>query len=224
MRRESTTSRRSAYPQGVAAADPDDLLAAGSAALAAGQWAGARAAFEDALAREPTAEAHAGLADVLWWVGETQASVQHHERAYAAFRHRDDLPNAAMGAVGLYLTYRASLGRTAVARGWLARAARMVEEAGLAPLAGWVALLLRHADRVLKGPDPSHARRSGETTRGEQLAHDRHDVTLLVDRLEQREAAQVHNVAGPLAVAGETSPGTGLTTQRRSRGEFAAGA
>lgn len=69
---------------------PDDLLATGSAALAAGQWAGARAAFEDALAREPTAEAHAGLADVLWWVGETQASVQHHERAYAAFRHRDD--------------------------------------------------------------------------------------------------------------------------------------
>lgn len=124
MRRESTTSRRSAYPQGVAAADPDDLLATGSAALAAGQWAGARAAFGDALAREPTAEAHAGLADVLWWVGETQASVQHHERAYAAFRHRDDLPNAAMGAVGLYLTYRASLGRTAVARGWLARAAR----------------------------------------------------------------------------------------------------
>jgi len=77
VRRESTTSRRSAYPQGVAAADPDDLLATGSAALAAGQWAGARAAFEDALAREPTAEAHAGLADVLWWVGETQASVQH---------------------------------------------------------------------------------------------------------------------------------------------------
>jgi tetratricopeptide (TPR) repeat protein len=150
VRRESTTSRRSAYPQGVAAADPDDLLATGSAALAAGQWAGARAAFEDALAREPTAEAHAGLADVLWWVGETQASVQHHERAYAAFRHRDDLPNAAMGAVGLYLTYRASLGRTAVARGWLARAARMVEEAGLAPLAGWVALLRAHdsADAV----------------------------------------------------------------------------
>lgn len=134
----------------MAAADPDDLLATGSAALAAGQWAGARAAFEDALAREPTAEAHAGLADVLWWVGETQASVQHHERAYAAFRHRDDLPNAAMGAVGLYLTYRASLGRTAVARGWLARAARMVEEAGLAPLAGWVALLRDHdsADAV----------------------------------------------------------------------------
>ena len=129
----------------MAAADPDDLLATGSAALAAGQWAGARAAFEDALAREPTAEAHAGLADVLWWVGETQASVQHHERAYAAFRHRDDLPNAAMGAVGLYLTYRASLGRTAVARGWLARAARMVEEAGLAPLAGWGRRLLRAA-------------------------------------------------------------------------------
>jgi DNA-binding CsgD family transcriptional regulator len=134
----------------VAAADLDDLLAAGSAAASAGQWAGARAAFEDALAREPTAEAHAGLADVLWWLGETESSVQHHERAYAAFRHRNDLPNATMAAVGLYLTHRASLGRTAVARGWLARAARMVEEAGLAPLAGWVALLRAHdsADAV----------------------------------------------------------------------------
>ena len=128
----------------MAAADLDDLLAAGSAAVAAGQWAGARVAFEDALAREPTAEAHAGLADVLWWLGETEASVRHHERAYAAFRHRNDLPNAAMAAVGLYLIYRVSLGRTAVARGWLARAARMVEESGLAPLAGWVALLRAH--------------------------------------------------------------------------------
>ncbi|HYO38846.1 MAG TPA: hypothetical protein VER39_04230 [Nocardioidaceae bacterium] len=151
----------------MAAADPDDLLTTGSAALAAGHWAGVRAAFEDALAREPTAEAHAGLADVLWWVGETQASVQHHERADAAFCHRDDLPNAAMGAVGLHLTYRASLGRTAVERGWPARAARMVEEAGLAPLAGWVALDRTHAQAHRPVPDdaPCRVRRIADENR-----------------------------------------------------------
>ena len=147
MRRESTTSRRSAYPQGVAAADPDDLLATGSAALAAGQWAGARAAVEDALAREPTAEAHAGLGDVLWWVGETQASVQHHERAYAAFRHRDDLPNAAMGAL---LNRRAST--DAQARRGPSATSPQIGEASEAPRMRWcdptTRLALHHSQSV----------------------------------------------------------------------------
>lgn len=39
---------------------------------------------------------------------------------------------------------RVSLGNAAAARGSLARAARIVEEAGLGSLAGWVALLRAH--------------------------------------------------------------------------------
>ncbi len=49
-----------------------------------------------------------------------------------------------MIAVGLYLIYRVSLGNAAAARGWLARASRLVAESDLAPLEGWVRLLRAH--------------------------------------------------------------------------------
>ncbi len=90
------------------------------------------------------AEAHAGLADVLWWQGETDAAIEHGERAYAAFRRRPDPLLAAQAAIGLYFLYRISLGNTAAARGWLGRLNRLVDEADLVPLSGWVLLLRAH--------------------------------------------------------------------------------
>lgn len=126
------------------AAELEDLLTAGDDALVAGQWATARAAFAAALEVQPVAEAHAGLADVLWWQGETDAAIEHGERAYAAFRSRPDPFQAARVAIGLYFLYRVSLGNTAAARGWLGRLARLVDQAGLAPLSGWVLLLRAH--------------------------------------------------------------------------------
>jgi uncharacterized protein HemY len=52
-------------------------IADGYAALQAGQWAQARAAFEAALAERETPEALDGMGSVLWWLGETRASVEH---------------------------------------------------------------------------------------------------------------------------------------------------
>jgi DNA-binding CsgD family transcriptional regulator/tetratricopeptide (TPR) repeat protein len=131
--------------------EPDQLAEAARAAVTAGDWAAARSAFEALAAREPVAEALAGLGDVLWWLGETDEAVRYQEQAYAAFQRRGDPANGAMIAVGLYLTYRVSLGNAAAARGWLARAARLVAESDLAPLEGWVRLLRAHdsADPVL---------------------------------------------------------------------------
>lgn len=124
--------------------ESEQLAEAAQAAVRAGDWTSARSAFEALAAREPAAEAFAGLGDVLWWLGETDEAVRYHELAYAAFQHRGDPASAAMVAVGLYLIYRVSLGNTAAARGWLARVARLVAESGLAPLEGWVALLRAH--------------------------------------------------------------------------------
>ncbi len=126
------------------ATEPEQFVEAAQVAVAAGDWAAARSAFEVLVAGDPTPESLAGLGDVLWWLGETDQSVRCQEQAYAGFQHRGDPAGGAMAAVGLYLVYRVSLGNTAVARGWLARAARVVSEAGLAPLEGWVLLLRAH--------------------------------------------------------------------------------
>jgi DNA-binding CsgD family transcriptional regulator/Tfp pilus assembly protein PilF len=138
-------------------ADAATLLAEAQAEFQAGNWAAARSSFEAALEREESAEALLGLGNTLWWVGETEASVRHLERAYAAFRRRPDPVQAALAAVYLSLTYRASLGNHAAAQGWLGRAARLADEHDLAPLRGWVALC--RAAAANDGGDPAAAER-----------------------------------------------------------------
>ncbi len=126
------------------ASTADEMAQAAREATASGDWVRARACFEALVERAPSPEALAGLGDTLWWLGRTDDAVRFQERAYAAFRRCGDAAQSAMIAAGLYLLYRVSLGNGAAARGWLARAARIVEEAGLGPLAGWVALLRAH--------------------------------------------------------------------------------
>ena len=122
----------------------EEMAQAARAAVASGDWTTARALFEALVEREPAPEVLAGLGDTLWWLGRTDDAIRYQEQAYAAFRRCGDRARSALTAVGLYLLYRVSLGNTAAARGWLARAARLVEEGGLGPLAGWVALLRAH--------------------------------------------------------------------------------
>ena len=61
----------------------DDLTAAGQAALDGGRWREARDAFESSLLETETAAARFGLATALWWLGESQESVEHCTAAYA---------------------------------------------------------------------------------------------------------------------------------------------
>ena len=107
-------------------------------AIEAGQWVTARQAFEAMLEAEESAEALFGLGIALWWLGETEASLRHWERAYAEFRRCDDPEQAVLAAFYLALAYRMSLGNDAASRGWLGRAASLAEELGLGPMNGWV--------------------------------------------------------------------------------------
>jgi DNA-binding NarL/FixJ family response regulator len=134
------------------------LLLEGRAALDRGEWTIARASFEASLADEESADALFGLSEALWWLGETDGAVRCAERAYAGFR-RDDAPMAAaLAAVSLYFHCRVSLGNAAAARGWLGRAARIVEESELEPLGGWILLMRAH--------------NSGDPTVSERLARE----------------------------------------------------
>lgn len=120
--------------------DPDTAasLVRAQEAIAAGQWSVAKEAFSAALEPEESGEALFGLGIALWWLGETDASLRHWERAYAAFRRCDFPGHAVLAAFYLCLAYRMSLGNEAASRGWLGRAASLVEEFELGPMIGWV--------------------------------------------------------------------------------------
>ncbi|WP_307794481.1 response regulator transcription factor [Arthrobacter cavernae] len=103
----------------------EEVTARGYAALEAGRWADARAAFEEVLRGTGSPGALAGLGDALFFLGELSESVHCRERAYAASRRAGNVPEAIDSAVWLCLVYGMSLGNEAAARGWLARAESM---------------------------------------------------------------------------------------------------
>ena len=114
-----------------------------------GRWAAARDGYAAAVPRAgPPAEL--GLAEALMWLGDTDGSVEHCRRAYAGFRRASEHMAAGEATMFLYFLHRESLGNVAVARGWMGRLQRLVEEHDLVPLRGW-ALLLRAHDRGESG-------------------------------------------------------------------------
>lgn len=179
-------------------------LAEGQAALAAGDWATARAAFE---AAGESAEALSGLGTALMWLGETDAAVRTREQAYAAFCRRPDRVQAAITALSLYFLFRSSLGNVAASRGWLARAARLADELGLPPLTGWVVLARAH-----DSDDPQAAERfAREACEAARATGDR-DLDLcalsqlgiaLVDLGRVEEGAALLDEAMAASLAGE---------------------
>jgi tetratricopeptide (TPR) repeat protein len=138
------------------------LVKAGDDALKAGEWPAARESFRAALDRRETADALLGLAEAFWWLGEIRESAAYRQRAYAEFRRRPDPVRAAECALVLCIHYQANLGNAVASAGWLARAARLVEEFQLDELRGWL-LLLRAAE-------------AGNPVEGETLAHEAQEL------------------------------------------------
>jgi ATP/maltotriose-dependent transcriptional regulator MalT len=127
---------------------PQELLAAGTAALAAGRWEAARTAFEDSITGRETAEGHFGLAVALWWLGENHGSVSHCTRAYSLFRRSGETAAAVQCALWLGIVYKANFANFVAANGWIARADRLLESLDEGPLHGqsWVARAYRMPD------------------------------------------------------------------------------
>ena len=104
-------------------------VAAGFQALAVGDWDGARDAFSAVLVVAEVPEALVGLANAQFWSGDIAGTIANCERAYAASRRRGDRMFAAGVALSLVGYNKGYLGNTAAARGWLARAARIIDSA-----------------------------------------------------------------------------------------------
>ena len=101
----------------------------------------ARERFEAVLEQASSPDALLGLASALWWLGETEASVRYLERPMRRFAADRIPPRPSSPPSTCVLTYLASLGNYAAARGWAARAVRLVDEFELGPLEGWVLLV-----------------------------------------------------------------------------------
>ncbi len=122
---------------------PDHMRVTGGdgwAALRAGAWAEAVAAFESELANGEASTALDGLGRARWWTSDIRGAIDAWERAYAGYRKtRDD---AAAARVALYLVkeYGATLANDAVANGWLARARGILERLPRSSVHGWLRL------------------------------------------------------------------------------------
>ena len=105
----------------------ESQVGAGFQAMATGDWRGARDAFSAVLAVADVPEALFGLANALFWLGDLAGTIANCEKAYAGFRRRGDPMFAAGAALSLVGYNKGYLGNTAAARGWLSRAARIIE-------------------------------------------------------------------------------------------------
>jgi DNA-binding CsgD family transcriptional regulator len=127
--------------------------------MARGAWAEGRAAFERAVAQDPTADALEGLGWANYWLDNIEESMALRERACRAFRDNGQCREAARVATAVGLD-AFDLHGVAVATGWLELARRCLE--GLEPCSehGWLVLWEGHIARMLHG-DTEQARRLG---------------------------------------------------------------
>src|SRR5579872_6266282 len=112
---------------GAASGAAESRVGAAYQAMAAGDWRGARDAFSAVLEVAEVPEAFFGLANALFWLGDLAGTIANCQKAYAGFRRRGDMRFAAGAALALVGYNKGYLGNTAAARGWLARAARIID-------------------------------------------------------------------------------------------------
>jgi LuxR family transcriptional regulator, maltose regulon positive regulatory protein len=111
----------------------------GRAALSHGRWDEARQAFEQALALEETAPALEGLSWTAFWLGDAESVFELRQRAYARYQNDEDRASAARMAIWLGCDHIDFRGEDAIAQGWYARAARLLEGLELSREHGWLA-------------------------------------------------------------------------------------
>jgi DNA-binding NarL/FixJ family response regulator len=131
----------------IGAQPPSGPVAAGYAALKAGEWARARNRFEEANRVTETPEAYEGLSWAAWFLNDAEALFDARERAYGLYRSAGDNAGAARMAAWLGTDHVDFRDEPAVAEGWFGRARRLLEEVDLGAEHGW--LWVHEAEKLL---------------------------------------------------------------------------
>ncbi len=161
-----------------------ELMAAGNAALASGDWRAARTAFTTVLAQGDDAEAHDGLARSLWWTDGSSKSIEERTRAYAGFRKRGEDRAAAEVALWIAHEFQVGVRNPAAAGGWLSRASRLLERLPEQPAHARVELV-----RCERAGDPVAAR--GHAKAALEIARRLGDADLEITALGRLGLAEV---------------------------------
>ncbi len=148
-------------------------LELGHEALLRGDWAEARAAFEEAAAVDGSPEALDGLGRALWWLRDGEGAIVARERAYAGFRREGVLARAARIALWLSREYALVYENHSASRGWLARAERLLADAAPGAERGWLDLARSERSR-----DPADAAALAESALDVALATGDRDLEL----------------------------------------------
>jgi DNA-binding CsgD family transcriptional regulator len=138
----------------MATQNADDLSREGREALVAADWERARSCFEQARELEETAEILDGLGQAAHFLGDYQQAIEFKERAFAAYRRKDERVEAAEVARWLAFLYGGVHGNRAAANGWMAWADRLLDGIEESVGHGRVAL-----DRVPWTDDPAQRER-----------------------------------------------------------------
>ena len=146
-----------------------DPLSAGWAALAEGDWDGARRHFEKSLGDRENPEALEGLGWVGHVLDDDRLTFDSRERAYRLYRERGDRGSAARVAAWHAFDCLAFRGEPAVANGWLQRAHSLLDDLKPGPDHGWLAFHEGHIAVSLE-EDTATARRLA--TRAVKLARE----------------------------------------------------
>lgn len=130
----------------------NDPLTRGRVALARGVWLEAGGAYDEALARSPSPEAWEGRSWASWWLDDVDSCLAAREHAFHLYRQAGDTRGAARMALWIGDDHIEFRGAEAVAEGWFARAARLLDKVEPSPEHGWLAVFDAHAR--LEGDDP----------------------------------------------------------------------
>jgi LuxR family transcriptional regulator, maltose regulon positive regulatory protein len=147
------------------------------AALRAGHWDEAASSYAALAAEDADPRAQEGLAQVGWWLDDAAVALGAREAAYRGFRSAGDDMGAVRSAAALgYDSILFGKG-VAVGRGWLARAADLLDRRDDVPEAGWLAV--RQAEVALNvDHDPTAA--LGAATRAADVGRVAGDATLVI--------------------------------------------
>lgn len=162
-----------------------EQLAAGSAAMARGEWATAREEFRSAWSQTESAEALDGVGRALWWLDDPPGALELRARAFALFRREGRDAEAAAVAIWLSRQYRMLYRRIAMADGWLSRARSLLS--GIpdhGSLRGWLLL----AESEIGPPHPRAADTAGLAV---VIARESGDRDLEIVALSRRGACRV---------------------------------